>query len=1505
MTPGVPGTVDEFSVPTASAQPFGITPGPDGNVWFTESDANQYARITSAGTITEFPIPAPPVCCSAPHGIVAGSDGNLWAAEQSFAAKMTTGGTVTHYPTSPPYPSPYLMTMGPDGNVWFTEVLNKVGFITPAGAITEFTLPSGSSPYGITTGPDGNIWFVERGSCRVAKMTLGGVLTEFQLLTGCVLSGITKGPDGAVWFTEYNGIGRITPTGGYTDFTLPAGTFPSDIAVDAVGNLIFTGTAQIGMMTAAGGYSSVAVPSGNTPTSVTVGPDNTIWFTEVNGNKIGRVNPSSSPFGPTLQLEQAGGGNLAEITTCLRCVGFPINLDTGTMFESAQDLSIPGRGPAIDFTRTYDSGRASLAGRLGYGWTDSYDWLLAVDTSGGPTNGWVTIRQANGSQTVFTPNGSGGYTAPSRVLASLVHNGDGTWTYTIRKTKTYTFSSTGALTKISDLNGYHTDLTYDGSGRLSTITDPAGRAVTVGYDASNRIHTISDTLPQTVTYNYDASGNLSTVVDLDGRTWTMGYDGSHRMTSVQDPRLHSVLTNYDPGTGRVTWQKDQRGKQTSFAVGAATSGGYHTTLVTHPRGNQDLYFYLQGMCVETIRGYGTSDAATWTYTYDPTTLGLTQTTDPNGHANKATFDSAGNQLTATDGLNRTTTLTYNALNEPLTVQDPLMVTTTNTYDAAGNLLTTSTPLVGSSPPQTAVTTYTYGDVSHPGDVTKVTDPDSKDTLLGYDSYGDPNSVTDPTGRKTTYTYNAVGWKLTEVTPAGNATGGNPAQHTITYSNFTGFGQPKTVTDQLGHATTYGYDADQNLTDATDADSRLTHTDYNEDNQPTLVTRPGSVTQATAYDDNGNVSSQTDSVSHATTYGYDNQDRLTSSTDALSRITSYTYDGAGNRLTMVQPGTPSGTLSTTYGYDNADENTTITYSDGVTHGVVYTYDADGQRHTMVDGSGTTTYTIDSLHRQTQVTNGAGKTVSYGYDIGSRQTTLTYPGSKVLTRTFDDAGRLKTTTDWLATPTTNTFGYDDDGNWTTTTYGNADTATRTFNRADQLTALTYKKGATTLGTLTYTRSNAGLLATTTPSGGAPGTTDNYTYNPRAQLTSRDNSGTTWAYDNADRTTKTLNGSTSVTLAYDNADQLTTATPATGPTTTYTYDNRGERTTSLVTGAGSSTTYAYDQAGNLKSYTPVGGTASTYTYDGDGLRATKTPAGGSSTPMTWDFTSGPAPLLLYDGTSILIYGPDGTPVEQLKGASNSYPMSDQLGSTIILTGSAGSISGTWTYDAYGTNTVKTGSGTIPILYAGQYLDSESGLYYMRARYYDPGTVQFLTPDPLYWVTRDRYGYVAQSPLSGRDPAGLSPNENEFGGETYDAQKEPGSRRPPLPDPLVAYAAEALAKCEAAEARFLGEEARDLSRPSNWGNAKTLERHFRDHGADFGSRSAQEYAQQASEFFQRSIRDQLPIKIDSEGVIRVYDPGTNTFGAYNPDGTTRTFFKPTSPTYFQRQPGSVPWRP
>ena len=96
-------TINEFPTPTPGSSPYFITAGPDGNLWFTENQANKIGQITSSGLIAEFPI--------------------LPVSSHAFPTGITTG---------------------PDGNVWFTEdSTNKIGRIMPDGThLTQFSIPS-------------------------------------------------------------------------------------------------------------------------------------------------------------------------------------------------------------------------------------------------------------------------------------------------------------------------------------------------------------------------------------------------------------------------------------------------------------------------------------------------------------------------------------------------------------------------------------------------------------------------------------------------------------------------------------------------------------------------------------------------------------------------------------------------------------------------------------------------------------------------------------------------------------------------------------------------------------------------------------------------------------------------------------------------------------------------------------------------------------------------------------------------------------------------------------------------------------------------------------------------------------------------------------------------------------------------------------------------------------------------------------------------------------------
>ncbi len=161
-------------------------------------------------------------------------------------------------------------------------------------------------------------------------------------------------------------------------------------------------------------------------------------------------------------------------------------------------------------------------------------------------------------------------------------------------------------------------------------------------------------------------------------------------------------------------------------------------------------------------------------------------------------------------------------------------------------------------------------------------------------------------------------------------------------------------------------------------------------------------------------------------------------------------------------------------------------------------------------------------------------------------------------------------------------------------------------------------------------------------------------------------------------------------------------------------------------------------------------TYAYNGEGLRTSQT-ISGTTSYFTWDTAEG-LPLILSDGTNSYIYGPDNMPIEQINNSTGTvtYLHHDQAGSTRLLTGSTGTVTGKCTYSAYGTPTCE-GTATTPLGYDGEYTSADTGLVYMRARVYDPATAQFLSVDPLEKLTRAPYNFAEDNPLNESDPTGL----------------------------------------------------------------------------------------------------------------------------------------------------------
>jgi RHS repeat-associated protein len=235
------------------------------------------------------------------------------------------------------------------------------------------------------------------------------------------------------------------------------------------------------------------------------------------------------------------------------------------------------------------------------------------------------------------------------------------------------------------------------------------------------------------------------------------------------------------------------------------------------------------------------------------------------------------------------------------------------------------------------------------------------------------------------------------------------------------------------------------------------------------------------------------------------------------------------------------------------------------------------------------------------------------------------------------------------------------------------------------------------------------------------------------------------------KTKNGTA---YTYDGANQMLTAGGV-----TYGYDANGNQTSR------GSDAYVYDHENRLTQAT-TGGVQATHTYDGDGLRLART-VNSVTMSYTWD-VSRDVPVVLQDGTNTYVYGLDLISATDGSGVQ-TYFHPDGLGSTAALTDGSGATLNTYTYDVFGAIRSETGTAANQWLFAGEQRDSDSagGMYYLRARYYDPATGRFLGRDPVAGSagnpqTQNGYAYALNNPTGLIDPLGLSALPTPPGGWT-----------------------------------------------------------------------------------------------------------------------------------------------
>ncbi|MHB1519654.1 MAG: RHS repeat-associated core domain-containing protein [Acidimicrobiales bacterium] len=942
--------------------------------------------------------------------------------------------------------------------------------------------------------------------------------------------------------------------------------------------------------------------------------------------------------------------------------GDPVNTSNGDFIEKLAGVTIPGLGPHLTFSATYDSKLAQAEsasgtggpGMMGYGWSSNIGMHLSGLGTGGP----VTVTEGGGAEVTYDPSPTG----PS--------TGGGTCTSTSGSVQCYQAASPDVSAiligipawgvEVFTRNDGLTDYVFNTKGQLVSISDANGNTESFNYNATNAsctpsalvgCWTATDASGRVMTYAF-VYGLLYAVVDPAGRTWIFHYDANSNLASVTNPRgeiesftydsaspnpqmVHDLVTITAPNgqsngpdagdhttiayeeqagapaapLGFVTSVTDPMGRTTSYAyAGVAMGPAGGTTTITDPQGNQTEDTYISGVLMAHTTGVNTSAPATWTYARDPTTLMPIEVVDPNGHATFATYDRSGNLTTSTDALGDMTSYTYNVFNE----------------------VTSVTPPAGSS---SAVPSQTAG----------------IETLDSYDSKGNLTAVT------------------RHPVPLSGATVTFP-DLTTTYA-YAGSppGLPSSVTSPTGGVTSYTYDPNGDVVSTTNPTGDRTTAAYDAIGQPYCTTAPGATKAGVTCP-----TSPTARVADTTSYLYDSSSMLLSSvTSPIGGVTSYTYDPNGNR-TVVQHPEGSATVSvfdadnrtteviagfftaaqtiTTTAYDVAPGGTDCAASVlGATYCTVTTqaagtgagaldavtsryYNAFGEDIATISPNGTTTHTYDLAGLLTATTTGAG-TTGYAYTANNLTSSVTYSGTAAgystpsqVTFTYYPDGVRKTMTD--STGTTS-YAYDAYGRLELVTDGAGNTTTYGYNANSDVTCLSYPGASATCvsansgqGLVTYAYNQADQM---TAMSDWTSHTTTFAYSPNGQVT-------TTGYPTTAQTTMTrtyatagqLTGETTANTNLPGGSQSTawTENPAglfattqqnTAPGATYSYDPLGQ-----VTGLSSAATYSYDQLGQVSSVTPSGagttnfgyGTNQALCFSGTGSGTCASPPAGATT-------------------------------------------------------------------------------------------------------------------------------------------------------------------------------------------------------------------------------------------------------------------------------------------------------
>ncbi|MET0603657.1 MAG: RHS repeat-associated core domain-containing protein [Baekduia sp.] len=980
-------------------------------------------------------------------------------------------------------------------------------------------------------------------------------------------------------------------------------------------------------------------------------------------------------------------------------VGDPVDPHTGLLLYHKTDLSIGGSMP-FNLTRTYRQDDP-YAYELGAGFTTVLDTRM-VFTAG--TTAQIQLVLSGGGTVTFDQTGGGSDPYTSTYESKRNGDWDGAtikyqpsrslWLLTKPDGSAMEFGQGGPVTAFITKTGLRTTITRGYRNivnSLQQVNFPDGRWLR--FDGNE----MWDNAGRHVHYTFDYFRRLTQVEDAEGHTTTYAYDGNtDDLTSITDARGVKILQN-EYHSGYVYKQTMASGGTYTFhyqcwpdlssrfiihSMGRAPGSSRPAPIARAADAGDDEPSGPCGdpgvMSSEITHPNGTIEKISWRADGHGWTRSFNSHPGPGDTAVKGeslTIDDAGRPTERETG-SHNVKYSYNAQGDldgvTTAIDDEHDATVHFGYDSAHNLVDVTDPLgkvthvtrdarrriTSITDPTQRVTRFTYsGEEERPATITQ---PGGQITRMSYHA-GDLASVTDPLGHTTSY-YNDAAGRPTRITDAL----GHTSRRTYTPN-----GQLKESTDPKGRTTTFDYDANGKVTAVTDARGNAIHATY--DAMEELATYEDADGAVEHFVRNGfnQLTSATDRRGVRTVFRYDSLGRQTfagfgahDSDTAFASTLNYHWNSSDQVTSMVD--SEAGTTNLTY--DRRDLPTQITSPDS---DVSYQYDAAGHRTTMQVGpSTTTTYAYDDAGRPTGLARG-GVSAAFTLDANGRRTGATLPGGIAQADTLDDAGRLTSRhyTPAVGTPKTVDYAYDA-ANHRIATWGDLDVA----------------------------------------------------HLPQAVASS--------TYDEANR----LTSRGTVEPTYDAAGNLTNDGQR-----AFTWNSRAQL--SKVTQGGNETDYAYDALGRRRS-TTAGGTTTQFVYDGWNV-VQQSISGGATT----DVLAGLSLDEVFANTT---------------GGQTQTTLDDALGTTVGSANSSG-ITASAATDPFGRGTA-TGSQ-----WAGGARDA-TGLIDRRVRTYNPELGIFISEDPSGTAGGvNLYAYAAGDPVNLTDALGLWPSWSDVGHAVTGAGSDP----------------------------------------------------------------------------------------------------------------------------------------